>query len=281
MAKEHVHGVFEAIAEGYDAANDRISLGMHRFWKRALCDAALNACCNENRAGLVLDVCCGTGDITQMLAQRAPGVLVCGLDFSAHMLEVAEHRLRDVDNVMLVEGNAMQLPFDDDTFDSTVVSFGLRNTPDYKQVISEMVRVTRPGGIVACLDASVPDSDAIKPFYQLYYKNIMTLLGGGLSNRKEYEWLYESTQEFLRKDELARLFEECGLISVTVRSFMFGAAALHVGVVPLFASAFTSHLADTVKNAAQTLSTYDAASADDVELGDDLTVSAKEDEADA
>lgn len=252
MGKEHVHGVFESIAEGYDAANDRISLGMHRFWKKALCDAALKACCSDARAGLVLDVCCGTGDITRMLATQAPDVLVCGLDFSAHMLEVAEHRLEGLDNVMLVEGNALELPFDDDTFDSAVISFGLRNTPDYKQVVSEMVRVTRPGGVVACLDASVPDSTIIQPFYQFYYKNVMTLLGGGMSNRKEYDWLYESTQEFLRKDELAQLFEKCGLISVSVRSFMFGAAALHVGVVPLFGTAFTEHIANTVRSAAQT-----------------------------
>ena len=123
VAKEHVHGVFESIADGYDAANDRISLGMHRLWKRALCDAALKPCTNIKRAGLVLDVCCGTGDITAMLAEKNPDVLVCGLDFSAHMLDVARERTKDLPNVMLVEGNAMQLPFDDDVFDSAVISF--------------------------------------------------------------------------------------------------------------------------------------------------------------
>lgn len=251
VAKEHVHGVFEAIADGYDAANDRISLGMHRFWKRALCEVALGPCETEKRAGLVLDVCCGTGDITQMLATASPSTLVCGLDFSAHMLEVAEHRLEGVDNVMLVEGNAMRLPFDDGTFDSSVISFGLRNTPDYERVISEMARVTRPGGVVACLDASVPESDFVQPFYQFYYKNIMTLLGGGLSNRKEYDWLYESTQEFLSKDELAQLFVDCGLISVTVRPFLFGSAALHVGIVPLLGKSFSDAIAANIKAAAQ------------------------------
>lgn len=249
MSKEHVHGVFESIAEGYDAANDRISLGMHRFWKQELCDVALQACRDDARVGMILDVCCGTGDITGMLALRDPNALVCGLDFSAHMLEVAQHRLQGLDNVMLVEGNAMSLPFDDDVFDSAVISFGLRNTPDYAQVVSEMVRVTRPGGIVACLDASVPDSALIQPFYRFYYKNVMTLLGGGLSNRREYDWLYESTQEFLRKDELGRLFEQRGLVSVTVRSFMFGAAALHVGIVPPQDTAALDFITAVVKGA--------------------------------
>ena len=251
VAKEHVHGVFEAIADGYDAANDRISLGMHRLWKRALCDAALKPCTNAKRAGLILDVCCGTGDITAMLVEKNPDVLVCGLDFSAHMLDVARERTKGLPNVMLVEGNAMQLPFDDDTFDSAVISFGLRNTPDYDQVVSEMVRVTRPGGCVACLDASVPESAVIQPFYQFYYKNVMTLFGGGISHRKEYDWLYESTQEFLRKDELVRLFEDCGLISACARPFMFGAAALHTGVKPLFSVPLASAVADAVKNAAR------------------------------
>ena len=127
----------------------------------------------------------------------------------------------------------------------------MRNTPDYDQVVSEMVRVTRPGGVVACLDASVPESAVIQPFYQFYYKNVMTLFGGGISHRKEYDWLYESTQEFLRKDELVRLFEDCGLISACVRPFMFGAAALHTGVKPLFSVPLASAVADAVKNTAR------------------------------
>ncbi len=249
MAKEHVHGVFESIADGYDAANNRISLGMHGLWKRSLCNTASRSCETTKRAGLILDVCCGTGDITESLARNNPDTFVVGLDFSAHMLDVARSRMTGLDNTMLVEGNAMELPFDDDTFDAAVISFGLRNTPDYERVVSEMKRVVRPGGVVACLDASVPSSRFVQPFYQFYYKNIMTLLGGGISHRKEYEWLYESTQEFLRKDELAALFEACGLIHVQVRSFMFGSAALHTGMVPLFDEMVTNAVERAVKMA--------------------------------
>ena len=247
MAKEHVHGVFESIADGYDSANNRISLGMHNLWKRELCKAATKGCDTSKRAGLVLDVCCGTGDITEALARNNPDTFVVGLDFSAHMLDVARTRMEGLDNVMLVEGNAMELPFDNDTFDAAVISFGLRNTPDYEQVVNEMRRVVRPGGVVACLDASVPSSKFVEPFYQFYYKNIMTVLGGGISHRKEYEWLYESTQEFLRKDELAALFESCGLTHVQVHSFMFGAAALHTGVVPLLNGLVTNAVEKAVK----------------------------------
>lgn len=232
MAKEHVHGVFESIADGYDAANDRISLGMHRMWKRCLEDVAV-AACGGSEPGIVLDVCCGTGDITQRIAAANSRVMTVGLDFSANMLEVARERTAGMDNVMLVEGNAMKLPFDDDTFDACCVSFGLRNTPDYAQVVSEMARVTRQGGLVACLDASVPDNGVIFPFYKAYYQGVMPVLGGGISKRKEYVWLYQSTQDFLRKEELCQLFRDCGLVGVSARPFMMGAAALHTGIVPV------------------------------------------------
>ncbi len=230
MAKEHVHGVFENIAEGYDAANDRISLGMHRMWKRCLEDVAVAACAGSE-PGVVLDVCCGTGDITEQIARAHPELLVVGLDFSDRMLDVACERTAGLENVLLVAGDAQDLPFDDAVFDAAVVSFGLRNTPDYERVLRQMARVTRAGGAIACLDASVPDSGLVRPFYRLYYKHVMTLLGGGVRHHGEYEWLYESTQEFLSKIELAALFGRVGLERVAARSFMCGAAALHTGVV--------------------------------------------------
>ncbi len=233
MAKEHVHGVFEEIARGYDAANDRISLGQHRTWKAALVRAALGAAQAEGACGRVVDLCCGTGDITALCAAKAPGVGVVGLDFSAEMLAVAAERTKAMSNVALIEGNAMDLPLNDDSCDAAVISFGLRNTPDYDQVVREMVRVVRPGGIVACLDASVPENPLVRPFYILYYKLVMPLLGGGFKNRKEYDWLYQSTQEFLRKDELVALFERNGLEDVWLKTWTFGAAALHIGTVPV------------------------------------------------
>lgn len=231
MAKEYVHDLFETIAELYDDGDDRISLGMHLKWKQRI-DTVVLPPTLESDPGVILDVCCGTGDVTEHLARNNPEVLVVGLDFSEHMLSVAEERTKGLENVMLIEGDALNLPFDDDTFDSASISFGLRNIPDYERVLREMTRVVRPCGVVACLDASVPDNPFVLPAYKFYYKYIMTLLGGGLKYREQYEWLYKSTQEFLRKDELAHLFRKVGLQFVDVQSFMMGAAALHTGYVP-------------------------------------------------
>ncbi len=229
--EEQVHEVFESIAAQYDRANSRISLGRHRAWKSALVRPAHEAAAEPGAIGAVLDVCCGTGDVTELLADD-PNLKVSGLDFSDSMLEVARYRTAGRDNVTLIEGDAMDLPFADDSFDAALISYGLRNTPDYETVLREMCRVTRPGGVVACLDASVPENTAVLPFYTLYYKHVMPWLGGGASKHDEYDWLYQSTQEFLRKDELRELFERVGLTDVRVRSFMFGASALHTGRVP-------------------------------------------------
>ena len=230
MGKEYVHDIFEDIADTYDRGNENISLGMQTAWKQRLEQVAVPPTL-DSQPGIILDVCCGTGDITEHIARANPDVLVVGLDFSAHMLSVARERTADLENVLLVEGDAMALPFDDATFDAAVISFGLRNTPDYGQVLREMARVTRPCGVVACLDASVPDNGFVRPFYELYYKYVMPLIGGGPKRFRQYTWLYKSTQEFLRKDELVALFVQTGLQFVSVESFMMGAAALHTGYV--------------------------------------------------
>ena len=155
-----------------------------------------------------------------------------GLDFSQNMLSVAKDRVdkNDVKNVKLIQGNAMDLPFENDSFDCAVISFGLRNVADYSKVISEMTRVVKKGGWVYCLEASYPDSKYIKPFFRLYFRYIMPRLAGLITGKqKEYEWLNESTELFLKKNELADLFKECGLSKVTYKTYLMGSAALHKG----------------------------------------------------
>ena len=150
----------------------------------------------------MLDVCCGTGDIAVAVASRRPDAAVTGLDFSPAMLDVARHKGAALENLTWREGDAMALPFGDDTFSAAAISFGLRNTPDYGAVLTEMTRVVCPGGWVYCLDSFVPDSPLIRPFYDLYFRGVMPLLGGGFRHRREYRWLWQSTRDFLRKREL-------------------------------------------------------------------------------
>jgi demethylmenaquinone methyltransferase/2-methoxy-6-polyprenyl-1,4-benzoquinol methylase len=221
-----VYQIFQKIAGRYDRSNILISLGLQGRWKRMLTGRLLK---NLPEGAAVLDVCCGTGDIALELARARRNLRVTGLDFSPAMLKEAEKRRRGRKNVRFLQGNAMALPFRDAVFDAAVISFGLRNTADYGRTLREMVRVVKADGSVLCLDSFVPGMRLVRPFYRFYFRNVMPLIGGGLKHRKEYRWLYLSTQSFLRPEQLVRLFREAGLEDVCLESRMFGACALVSG----------------------------------------------------
>lgn len=217
-----VYGIFQSISEDYDRANTRISLGMEKGWKRMLTDRLA-----EYPTGAsILDVCCGTGDITLETAGKRQDLQVTGLDFSPAMLSVAESKRKGRQNATFLQGDAMALPFEDDCFEAACISFGLRNTADYEQVLREMRRVVKPGGSVYCLDSFVPESRIIRPFYRIYFRFIMPLIGGGRKHVQEYKWLYESTQKFLHPKGLEELYRTVGLKEVRMKRKLFGACVL-------------------------------------------------------
>jgi demethylmenaquinone methyltransferase/2-methoxy-6-polyprenyl-1,4-benzoquinol methylase len=224
-----VHGTFERISERYDLMNDLESFGLHRLWKHALVAAA-----RATGPHAILDVASGTGDIALLLAKAMPQAQVVGLDFSKSMLDVARGRaskLPNGANVSFMQGNALELPFEDGSFDVVTISFGLRNMANYRRSIEEMVRVLRSGGTMLCLEASYPTMPLIKPVFRLYFKHVMPMLAGVVVRKPaEYRWLNDSTEAFLTKRQLVELMGQCGLREVRCRSFALGAAALHSGI---------------------------------------------------
>ena len=205
LKSQHVYRVFETISGNYDRANERISLGLQKSWKALLVNA---------------------------ISETAPLIWSTGIDFSPAMLAEAQRKSSGMKHIVWKEANAMHLPFPDNTFASVCISFGLRNTPDYQQVLSEMKRVAAAGGSIYCLDSFIPDTIYVRGFYTLYFKYIMPFVGGGKKYRQEYRWLYTSTQEFLRKKELIALYERLGLTHITQTSRMFGACILVQGKKP-------------------------------------------------
>ena len=229
--EERVHDVFEKIYKRYDVMNSVISFQRHKAWRQYTMQVM-----DVKQGEAALDVCCGTCDWTIALA-RAVGKdgKVYGLDFSQNMLSIGEEKIKalNLDQVKLVHGNAMQLPFADNTFDYVTIGFGLRNVPDYLQVLREMTRVVRPGGKVVCLETSQPTTFGVRQLYVLYFRYIMPILGKMLAKSyKEYSWLQESASTFPGMQELARMFEQAGLEKVQVKPFTFGVAAMHVGYKP-------------------------------------------------
>lgn len=228
--EERVHDVFENIYENYDSMNSIISFQRHKAWRKDVMKRM-----DVQEGSSALDVCCGTGDWSFSLAE-AVGEKgnVTGLDFSNNMLSVAKDKLRLLDekpSLEFIHGNAMELPFKDNTFDYVTIGFGLRNVPDYLTVLQEMYRVVKPGGKVVCLETSQPTMIGFKQLYFFYFRFIMPLLGKLLAKSyDEYAWLNESARDFPDKKELKRMFSQVGFKQIQIKSYTGGVAAMHLGI---------------------------------------------------
>ncbi|WP_141433341.1 demethylmenaquinone methyltransferase [Bacillus sp. 03113] len=226
--EERVHHVFEKIYKRYDQMNSLISFRQHKRWRK---DAMKQM--NVKPGSTALDVCCGTADWTIALAEAVgPIGEVHGLDFSKNMLKIGEKKVEQLlmKNVHLVHGNAMELPFSDNSFDYVTIGFGLRNVPDYVKVLKEMHRVVKPGGMIVCLETSQPTNFIYKKIYYIYFRHIMPFFGKFFARSyKEYSWLQESAKDFPGMKELANLFAAAGIADVRFKPYNGGVAAVHIG----------------------------------------------------
>ncbi|QHW37199.1 demethylmenaquinone methyltransferase [Staphylococcus ursi] len=227
--KAQVHEVFQNISGKYDRLNNIISFEQHKVWRKKVMKEM-----NVQAGTIALDVCCGTADWTIALSQAVgPEGEVTGLDFSENMLKVGEEKTAHMDNIRLVQGDAMALPFDDNSFDYVTIGFGLRNIPDYSKALSEMYRVLKPGGMVVCLETSQPTMPVFKQGYRLYFKFVMPIFGKIFAKSKqEYEWLQQSAFDFPDRETLKKMFEDVNFENVKVRSFTGGVAAMHLAYKP-------------------------------------------------
>lgn len=224
--EDKVHHVFEKIYGNYDKMNTLISFQQHKIWRKDTMKKM-----NVSKGSSALDVCCGTADWTISLVDAVgPNGNVTGLDFSENMLSIGKEKTKKYANVQLIHGNAMELPFPDNHFDYVTIGFGLRNVPDYLQVLKEMKRVVKPGGMVVCLETSQPTMPVFKQGYYFYFRFVMPLFGKLFAKSfKEYSWLQESARDFPGMKELANMFRQAGLINVSYKPYSGGVAAVHIG----------------------------------------------------
>ncbi len=226
-----VEAMFSAIARRYDLVNRLMTMGLDLHWRRL---AAAEA--HPQPGERVLDVCCGTGDLTLALAKRCPSCGVVGLDFSETMLGLARRktaaRTTGAGNVSYVRGDVLDMPFADDTFAAVTVAFGVRNVPDVRAAFAEMARVTRSGGHVVCLEATRPRGPLGRRVHALWLGTIVPRLGRVVSgDGAAYSYLPASTRDFPDVDGLGAVMAAAGLRRVRYRGFVFGIVALHVGEV--------------------------------------------------
>jgi len=223
-----VHGVFSNVASKYDVMNDAMSMGIHRIWK----DAMMNWLAPRPGQKL-LDVAGGTGDISFRFLKRAKNAHATVLDLTEPMLiEGAKRAEADQmsDSLNWVVGDAMALPFSDNTFDVYTISFGIRNVTRIPDALAEAYRVLRPGGRLMVLEFSQIPNDMMQKVYDLYSFNIIPKLGQMIANDADsYQYLVESIRKFPDQDTFAHMIKDAGFDNVKYRNMSMGIAALHSG----------------------------------------------------
>jgi len=225
---QRVREMFAAIASRYDLLNHLLSGNFDRRWRRLVVKSVVaNLPVGHAR---VLDVACGTGDLSLALVAGTHAQVV-GLDFCRPMLDIAAAKSsRRGLAIPFVEGDALRLPFNDQSFDGASIAFGLRNLASVEGGLRELLRILRPGGTVAVLEFSKPQTPILRTFFRLYFTKLLPLFGGLISgSRSAYEYLPDSVSRFPDQVSLAALMEEIGFKEVTFQNLTGGIAALHFG----------------------------------------------------
>jgi demethylmenaquinone methyltransferase/2-methoxy-6-polyprenyl-1,4-benzoquinol methylase len=220
-----VRAMFDRIVPRYDLMNHLMTFGMDFRWRKLI---AKRAAAMGDR---VLDVATGTGDVAFDI-RSAGARSVVGIDFSPEMIVAAEDKARARgSDVEFLVGDAMALPFADDTFDACTVSFGLRNMPDYGVAIAEMTRVLRPGGRFICLELTPYRTPVLSQLFNFYFTQIVPIVGALLgTDVTAYRYLPKSVAAFPSATQLVMLMRAAGLTNTHVTKLGFGTVAIHTGV---------------------------------------------------
>jgi len=261
----YVRRMFSGIARRYDLLNAVLSFGRDREWRRFTIAQISNV-----PHGSILDLATGTGKIALLVARRNPASTVVGVDFCPEMLAVAKGRSvnckstpfiphfwgkvnlgdtpkflgrknpaplfersaksLDVNRVHLVQGDALRLPFPDNTFNCVTIGFALRNVTSIAQLFAEMARVTKPGGKMVSLELTRPSARVLGPLHKLYIKVVIRCVGGIISGKwAAYTYLPRSILEFPSPQEVQKVMEDAGWRNVEINRLTFGTATVQTG----------------------------------------------------
>jgi len=218
-----VREMFARISPRYDLLNHLLSANIDKRWRRTVVEKLQPLLPPEAQ---VLDVACGTGDLSIALFENI-GARVTGVDFCRPMLERAA---RKQPRIAFVEGDALQLPFDEAVFDAVTMAFGLRNLSSVEQGLSELLRVLKPNGWAAILEFSKPVVPGFRSLAAAYCARLLPRIGGLISgSRSAYEYLPDSVSRFPDQETLSAMMTAAGFVDVEFENLTGGVAALHIG----------------------------------------------------
>jgi demethylmenaquinone methyltransferase / 2-methoxy-6-polyprenyl-1,4-benzoquinol methylase len=217
--------MFGRIAPRYDLLNHLLSMNIDRYWRAHTVSRVAQIL---DRPGTqVLDVCCGTGDLTLALNSRSQSGRVFGSDFCHPMLQKAKSKTA---NAHWFEADALQLPIAPASLDLVTTAFGFRNLTNYRSGLLELLRILKPGGTLAILEFSTPPNPLLARVYGFYSRAILPAIGGMISgSRDAYTYLPESVRKFPDADGLADQMRDAGFVNVRFVRMTAGIVALHLG----------------------------------------------------
>ncbi len=229
VSENRVKEVFGAIAQKYDRFNAASSFGLYKHWLNAVVDAA-----NLTSESNLLDLAGGTGDVSYTAAKRKSPAHIQLTDFVPEMLEVARERERrgagcgvSIDFEVV---DAQDIPYDDNSFDSVTMAYGIRNIPDREQALSEAYRVLKPGGTFACLEFSTPPNPIWRGLYHIYLRVMIPFWGKVFTgDTKGFVYLVNSIRAFPDQKAFAATLQNAGFKNVTWKNMAGGIVAVHTG----------------------------------------------------
>ena len=232
-AAQNVQQMFDTIAPTYDISNHTLSAGIDRYWWFRAARAFRTTL--QRPESVVLDLCCGTGDMTLALLQHRPTTgqasPILAVDFSHNMLSRGAQKFRPYP-IIPIEADALHLPVASNSVDLVTSAFGFRNLANYEEGLNELFRVIRPGGQIGILDCNQPEG-LVGALYNLYFKKILPRVGGLISGQSAaYSYLPASVERFPRPPRMLQLIRNAGFNNASWTGYTLGTAGLYRAIKP-------------------------------------------------
>ena len=227
--KVMVESMFDSIAWRYDFLNHFLSFNFDRYWRRRAVKVISKSC----KSPVILDVATGTGDLA-IAAMKLNPSRISGIDISGKMLEIGKEKIERkgfTGKIDLIYGDSEKIPFDDNIFDVAMVAFGVRNFSDPLKGLSEMIRVTRKGGMIMVLEFSKPSGFPFMPLYNFYFRNILPFFRKLFSrDNAAYRYLPDSVMRFPDNEEFLKLLIQAGWSETNQIKLTGGVASIYSGI---------------------------------------------------
>lgn len=226
-----VRDMFDSIAPSYDLMNRLMSFGLHRRWLKKAIDIVV-----KDSPAEILDVATGTADVAIAMARRLPEAHITGIDLSQGMIDVGLKKIEAAalsDRITLRRADCLSLPYDDNSFDAITVAYGVRNFERLADGYAEMLRVLRPGGRITVIELSTPQNRLVKPFYNLYTRHIIPLIGRAVSHDlRAYSYLPESIAAVPQRADMTALMQSVGFADATFHTMTFSTCTIYTAIKP-------------------------------------------------